>query len=331
MKTIHKLFFIIILLCFTIVSIYISGCNDNNLTEPAMQSEDEYLITTALNTSFSPDPDDDDNLFANEVIDFDSEGPVADDESGFDTPIDSLLKWGRRITGTNVNASITNIGDTLKRVDVVRTIAGNFIVIGYINGSLDSAVKPYTQEQKRFVIFKRINNRPNPRFNWRVYRYSAVDGETKTPQTGKENIVMTKIEFYKNNNLILTLSGPDFTSNVFTSRFFGDNSLYDAQRGDQIRTKVYLTSNQSDTDIVSYHWARNSFGFHRERFEMTSQTPNGSNFDRTYEKTFVIYSQHNFGLHNSFISANTGSSLYDNSPSLFSSTYAGFPYRVRRQ
>lgn len=330
MKTIHKFFFIIIFICFAIISLYISGCNDNS-TEPVMQSEDEYLMTTAINSAFSSDADDDDNLFANEVMDFDSEGPVADNGSGFDTPIDSLVKWGRRVTSANVNANITNIGDSLKRVDVTRSITGNFIVVGYINGILDSTVKPYSQEQKRSVTFRRINNRPNPRFNWRVYQYTAVDGETKNPQIGKENIVMTKIEFYKNNNLILTLNGPDFTSNVFTSRFFAGNGLFDAQRGDQIRTKVYLSSNQSDTDIVSYHWSRNSFGFHREKFTMTSQIPNGNNFDRTYEKTFEIYSQHNFGLHNSFISANTRSSLYDNSPSLFSSTYAGFPYRVRRQ
>jgi hypothetical protein len=179
------------------------------------------------------------------------------------------------------------------------------------------------------VIFKRIGRRPNPRFNWRVYQYSAVDGNTTNPQTGKDNIVINKVEIYKNNDLILTLYGPDFTINIFNARFFGANSLIESIRGDQVKFKVYATCNQSDTDIVSFHWARNSFGFHRERFELTSQTQNGSNYDRIYEKTFNIYSQHRHGIHNAFISVNTRSSLYDNSPLLFSSTYMGFPYRVR--
>ncbi len=331
MKTIHKLFFAAILLCFTIISFYISGCNDNDsITEPAAQSDDEYLTTTAINSAFSNNADDDDNLFADEVMDFDSEGATMDDESGLDIPIDSLVRWGRRVTGVNVNANITSSGDTLKTVEVTRNVTGNFIIIGYINGALDSTLKPYSQEQRRFITFKRIGRRPNPRFNWRVYQYSAVDGETKTPQTGKENIVMNRIEFYKNNNLILTLNGPDFTSNIFTSRFFGGDGLLDESRGDQVRVKVYLTSNQNDTDIVALHWPRNAFGFHRVRFVMTSQTPNGNNFDRTYERVIEIYPQHIHGMFNAFISADTRSSLFDNSPSLFSSTYAGFPYRVRQ-
>ncbi|MEO8210973.1 MAG: hypothetical protein ABI840_10455 [bacterium] len=330
MKQLKAFLSLTILFGIIAVTFYLSGCNKDNITEPAAnQTEDEYLSSTAINSAFSSDAEDDDNLFANEVFDFDSEGPTMNNEEGFDTPIDSLKRWGRRITNVNVNTNITTIGDSLKNVEVIRTISGNFIIIGYINGVLDSTVKPYTQEQKRLLTFKRVDRRPNPRFNWRVYQYSAIDGETKTPQTGKDNIIMSKIEFYKNNILMLTLNGPDFTINIFNSRYFGGNGLFEANRGDQIRAKVYLSSNQSDTDIVSYHWARNSFGFHRESFLMTSQIPNGNNFDRTYEKTFEIYSRHNHGIHNGFISANTRSSLYDNSTSLFSSTYMGLSYRVR--
>lgn len=327
MEQLKRIFGLTIFLSIFILAVYISGCSDNTI-EPAAQSEDEYLTSTAINTAFSTNSDDDDNLFSNEITDFDSEGPVPDN-GGNDTPIDSILKWGRRVTGSNVQTNIITFGDTIKSVEVVRVISGNFIIIGYINGKLDSAVKPYSQEQKRIVSFKRVARRPSPRQNWRVYQYTAIDGETNTPQAGKSNIVMNKIEFYKNNILVLTLNGPDFTVNLFTSRFFGGNGFIDADRGDEIRVKVFATSNQSDTDIVSYHWARNSFGFHRERFAMTSQTPNGSKFDRTYEKTIRIFPQHNHGMHNAFISANTRSSLYDNSTSLFSSTYMGFPYRVR--
>ena len=315
-------------LLFIITFLY-NGCQNDNITEPSYLSEDEYLKTTAINSSFSSNTDDDDNLFANEVDDFDALGPVTDN-SGFDTPIDSLIKWGRRVTGVNINSVITVSTDTMKTVEVTRTISGNFIVIGYIGGVLDSTSKPYAQEQKRIVIFKRVQRRPNPRFNWRVYQHSAVDGQTTSPQTGKSNITMSKVEIYRNNQLVLTLNGPDFTTNLFTSRHFGGTRLFEVDRGDQIKTLVYLNSNQSDTDYVSYHWARNSFGFHREKFELISQTPGGNGFDRIYEKTYIIYSQHHGGIHNGFISANTHKSLYDNDPSLFSSTYMGLPYRVRQ-
>lgn len=323
MDLLKKNLYLLILLFAITVSVTISACNDNNITEPAAQTDDEYLQTTAINTAFSSDADDDDNLMASEVMDFDASGPVSN------SPYDSLFRWGRRVSNVNVNANITNHGDTIKNVLVTRTITGNFVVIGYMNGSLDSTVKPYSQEQKRMLVFKRVAREPQPRRNWRLFKYTAIDGETKTPQMGKSNIIMSKVELYRNNNLVLTLNGPDFTVNIFNARFFGGNSQCEVSPGDHIRVKVYLTSNQSDTDIVAYHWARNSFGFHRESFVMTSQVPNGSNFDRTYEKTFPIFPNHGMGMHNAYISANTRGSLYDNSPDLFSSTYMGLPYRVR--
>jgi len=316
-----KFFLLTLVLAAAILTFYFSSCNDNPIDTEA-QTDDEYLQNAAINSSFSTDSDDEDNLFANEVSDY-NEGPV------YNSPYDSLLKWGRRVTNVTVNASITSIGDTIKNVAVTRTITGNFVIIGFSGGTQDSTVKPYTEEQKRLIVFKRIARSPRPRFNWRVFKFSAVDGETKTPEIGKNNIVVNKVEFYVNNNLALTLNGPDFTSNIFTSRFFGGNNLLEIRRGDMVRTKVYLTSNQSDTDLVAFHWARNTFGFHREKFLMTSQIPNGGNFDRTYEKTFQVFSMHDMGVRNSFISANTKSSLFDSSPALFSSTYLGLPYRVR--
>jgi hypothetical protein len=123
-------FFLII---FTSLISLMSGCNDNNITDNSSMTDDEYISTIAINTAFSGNSDDDDNLFSSEVFDFDSDGPVSDDP-GSDTPIDSVLKWGRRILDVNVNTEITNVGDSIKNVLVTRTVTGNFIIIGYING-----------------------------------------------------------------------------------------------------------------------------------------------------------------------------------------------------
>lgn len=310
------------------LTIFISSCSDNSIETGSVQTDDEFIRSIAMNSSFSSNEDDDDNLFFSDEMDFDSEGATYSNANN-NTPLDSILKWGRRITGRDVNVNITTFGDSLKEAEVTKSLSGNFIIIGYIAGVLDSTLKPFTQEHRRLISFKRVGRRPNPRFNWRVFQYSAVDGETKTPQTGKDNIVMNKVEYYRNNELIMTLNGPDFTANLFMARHFGNNSQIDLGRGDQIRIKVYLTSNQNDQDIVAYHWRRNSHGFHRELFEMTSEIQKGNNFDRTFEKTFEIYNQHPHGMHNGFISSTTRSSLFDNSTSLFSSTYMGLPYRVR--
>lgn len=318
-----------LLFASAVMFITVQGCQNDSINESSYLSEDEYLRTVAINSAYSNDTDDDDNLFASEIDDFDSEGAVEEQSAGTDVPIDSLLRWGRRIISVNVNAEITYTSDTVKKVEVTRTVSGNFIIIGFVNGQIDSAAKPYTQQQRRLVTFKRVNNRPNPRMNWRVYQYTAVDGQTTSPQTGKDNIVVNRVEYYRNNILVLTLNGPDFTSNIFTSRFFGGTGTFEVNRGDIVKAKVYLSSSQSDTDHVAYHWGRNSFGFHRERFALISQTPNGSGYDRVYEKEYTVYSMHHGGMHNGFISANTNKSLYDNDPALFSSTYLGFPYRVR--
>lgn len=318
-------FFLII---FTSLISLMSGCNDNNITDNSSMTDDEYISTIAINTAFSGNSDDDDNLFSSEVFDFDSDGPVSDDP-GSDTPIDSLLKWGRRILDVNVNTEITNVGDSIKNVLVTRTVTGNFIIIGYINGILDSTIKPFTQQQRRIINFKRTNRHHHPRHNWRVYEYSAIDGNTTTPQTGKDNIIINKVEFYNNNELVLTLNGPDFTTNFFRAGFFGGHNMNEADAGESFKMMVYLTSNQSETDAVSYHWPRNSNGHQRVRFDLVSEIPNGNGFDRVFEKTIEIFHQHRHGRHNAFISANTNSSLFDNDPNLLSSTYMGFPYRVR--
>jgi hypothetical protein len=314
-----------LVLAFTL-SFSLNSCNNNNVTGPS-QTEDEYLRNEAVNNAFSTNQDDEDNLFATEATDFDNEGAVSDNIG--DLPLDSLKRYGRRVSNVNFNSDITITNDTLKTVLITRTITGYFILIGYRNGALDSVSKPYTQEQKRIVTFRRIARTNNHRSNWRVYTFTAADGKTLTPQNGKNNITISRAIFYRNGNPIDTLYGPDFTVNVFKARLFWNGNIINAGRNDNVNVKIFLNSNQSDTDIVAFHWGRNSFGFHREKFQMISQVQNGNTFDRVYEKTFNIYNLHRYGIFNGYISANTRSSIWDDNINLFSSTYFGFPYIIR--
>jgi hypothetical protein len=312
----------ILLLLSAIFGLYLIGCSDS--VAPDNQTDDQYIQEVVMRGVGSNQQDDED-LMSNEVYDFDDGGAVG---GGGDTPIDSLLRWGRRVTGVNVNVNITSEGDSLKIAHVTRTINGDFVIIGIVSGEQNTIVKPFTEVLKRDVIFKRIDHRPRPRYNWKLYKVSMVDGETTTPQVGSDYVQMTEVEVYINNSLAYTFQGPDFKQNAFTTRRFHGNGVPEVHHGDQVRIKVYTFSKQSEPDIVAWHWARNAFGFHRVPFVMTSETPNGQYWDRTYEKTFTIYDRHVFGVFNGYINASTHKSLYDDSSSEFASDLVGTPYRV---
>lgn len=315
---------LLILLIITAFSAYFSACSENSVEEN--QTDDEFIkevVTAGIGSS----QQEDDDLMSNESYDLDNGGPVGSNGGG-DTPIDSLFKWGRRITSTSVTVTITSEGDSIKNAIIERTINGVFHIIGYVNGNLDSIQKPYTEVLRRKAVFKRIAYTPRPRFNWRLYKVSMVDGGTTAPQNSNDYVQMQQIQVYVNNVLEYTFQGPDFTQNIFTTRRFNGSGIPEINIGDQVRIVVSTYSTQSEQDIVAWHWARNTFGFHREPFVMTSQVPSGSGWDRIYEKTFTIYPQHRIGRFNGFISASTHKSLYDDSPVEFASDLAGAPYRV---
>ena len=314
---------LLILLIISMISIYLPACSDNSVEEN--QTDDEYIrevVTSGINSN----QQEDDDLMSNESYDLDDGGAV--ENGGGDTPIDSLSRWGRRITSVSVTVTITSEGDSIKNANIERTINGVYHIIGYVGGNLDSIQKPYTEVLRRTAVFKRIARTPRPRFNWKLYKVSMVDGGTTAPQNSNDYVQMQQVQVYVNNVLQYTLNGPDFTQNVFTTRYFNGTGIPEVNLGDQIRIIVSTYSAQSEQDIVAWHWARNTFGFHRVPFSMTSQVPSGSGWNRTYEKTFTVYAQHTRGKFNGYISASTYKSLYDDSPVEFASDLIGTPYRV---
>ena len=109
-----------------VFSLYMAACNDNSVDET--QTDDQYISEIITNGYSNPNAEDDDLLKA-EVTDFDDGGPVPDFEGG-DTPIDSLMRWGRIVTGSSVNVTITTEGDSLKFANITRTITGNYVIVG---------------------------------------------------------------------------------------------------------------------------------------------------------------------------------------------------------
>jgi hypothetical protein len=313
---------IFLILVIPLFSLYLSACNDNSVSDN--QTDDEF-IKQVITSGYSSQNGADDDLMASEKDDLDDGGAVGNDG---DTPIDSLMKWGRKITGVSRTVTITNEGDSIKNVTITTNITGNFMIIGTVNNAVDTISKPYTEEFRRLAIFKRVNRLQSPRFNWRLYKVSMLDGESKTPQVGTDYVRMNQVQVYVNNVLKYTLTGPDFTQNLFTTRRFNGAGIPEITVGDQVKLVVSTYSTQPEQDIVAWHWGKRNFGFHREPFTMTSQVPNGAGWDRVYEKTFNINDHVRGKCMNGCISASTWKSLHDDSPSEFASDLVGIPYRV---
>jgi len=308
--------------------ILLSGCEKNS-TEPGSMTDDEY-IQSVISSGYDSDYGNEDNLMKQEYEDLNDGGPYFDYEGGMNLSlIDSLYKWGRRITGVSRNFNVTSEGDSLKKVVVTTTLAGNFIILGYVNGALDTVVKPYTEVLKRNVWFKRVNNSPYPARNWRLYRVSGLDGETTQPQTGSSLVQITKLEIYLNNasSPQYTFNGPDFSTIFFTTKLFGGSGIPQIDRSEQVKVKIFTTSQLTPVDYVAFHWAKNSFGFHRIPFALESETGSGPYY-RVYTKTFNIYGNHRLGAFNAYFSASTRESLYDNDVSKFASDMVGIPFKV---
>jgi len=327
LKLKSTLLFLLTAVAFTL---YITGCNQNSITNPGSQSDDEYLQSVVqAGYNGGNDRTVEDNLISNTINDMDT-GAVGDD-GGYNIPIAHLIRWGRHITDVNVNLSISNQGDTMKNVAVTRTITGFYRIIGIDQtGHQIEIDKPYVEVTNRNVSFKRVAKNVQPRFNWRVYSVSVLNGKTTSPTpvntVTMNSIVITDIS----SGQTITLNGPDFTQNVFYTKLFGGAGVPKFDRGDQIKIDVYVTSTTSDTNIIDWHWARNTFGFHRIPFMIKSNVPGVGGYSQVYERTFNIYNYHLLGQYNTYISANTKESLWDDDPAKFNSVEAGIPYRVTR-
>jgi hypothetical protein len=315
-----------------LIFIYFSGCSDNTSPTTSPVTTDDQFLQSVVESGYSSNANDPDNIMSETISDYDDGGAVYDNDGGpIVNPLDSLQRWGRKVLNANVNFSITSQGDTMKTVNITRTINGIFIIIGWQNGQLDSVTKPYTEVLHRNVMFKRIGRNPNPRFNWRLYSISLVSGGTTQPQNASITQLM-QIQFYIDGspNPAYTFNGPDFTQNTFVVRMFHGGGIPIIDRNSQVRVVVTVNSTEQN-NYVAWHWPRNTFGFHRVPFTLVSSVSNGQGgYTNTFQKTFTIFSNHRLGMCNGFINASTHESLYDDDPGMFASSEAGIMYWVER-
>jgi hypothetical protein len=303
---------------------YFAGCS--NTTTNNNQTDEQYL--QGVVTGGSQFNTDEDNLMYAENSDLNDGGAFDDNGNpGPEAPLDSLIRWGRIVDNVNINFNGSFSGDTVYSGTVTRTITGHFRIIGIKGGLPDSVNKPYTEVLTRFIAFKRVDRKPNPRYNWRLYQISCLSGNTTIPQNGNSNTQIVGIAVYVNGVLKDTLVGPNFNNNVFTTLRFNGTGIPQVGQGDNVT--IYVTVNSSEiNNYVAWHWARNAYGFHRVPFTYVSSIPGPNGYYVTFSKSVTIRMGHPLGAFSGYINASTHESLWDDDPNLFSSTEVGIPYRV---
>jgi hypothetical protein len=303
---------------------YLAGCSNTTTNN---QTDEQYLqgVVTGTGSQFTTDED---NMVYEENADLNDGGAVGDiGNPGPNSPIDSLIRWGRIVDHVDINFAGSFSGDTVYSGTVTRTISGHFRIIGLKTGLPDSVDKPYTEVLTRFIAFKRVARTNSPRANWRLYQLSCLGGSTTTPQNGNTNTQITTIVVVVNGVPKDTLLGPNFNNGVFTTLRFGGTGIPQVGQGDNVT--IYVTVNSSEiNNYVAWHWARNAYGFHRVPFTYVSSMPGPNGYYVTFSKNFTIWSGHPVGAFNGYINASTHESLWDDNPNLFSSTEVGIPYRV---
>lgn len=303
---------------------YLAGCSNTTTNNG---TDEQYLqgVVTGTGSQFTTDED---NMVYEENADLNDGGAVGDNGNpGPNSPIDSLIRWGRIVDHVDINFAGSFSGDTVYSGTVTRTISGHFRIIGIKAGLPDSVNKPYTEVLTRFIAFKRVARTNSPRLNWRLYQLSCLSGSTTSPQNGNNNTQITAIVVVVNGVPKDTLLGPNFNNDVFTTLRFGGTGIPQVGQGDNVT--IYVTVNSSEiNNYVAWHWARNSYGFHRVPFTYVSSIPGPNGYYATFSKSFTIWSGHPVGAFNGYINASTHESLWDDDPNLFSSTEVGIPYRV---
>jgi hypothetical protein len=292
-------------------------------------TDDELYLRSVIINGFNSDPDAEDNLMYREQFDMNDGAAFADYGSGF-SPMDSVVRWGRIITGTNYNLNSCYFpNDSEYSAEVGKSINGYYRIIGYHNGGqIDSVDKPFTMSTYRRASFRRIARTPDPAVNWRMRWISLSDGATEYPQSGYNNSRIREI-FVSINGTYSYDWWNSFTYQNFDTKYFGGEEIPLFHRGDNITVTVYVDSPEPRS-TVAWHWAKNTFGYHRIPFAFVSSYPGGEGYINEYRQTFTVYSQHQSGCFNGFIIACTPGSLNDDNPVRLSVSDVGVPYRVER-
>ncbi len=231
-----------------------------------------------------------------------------------------------RVVGRDVDITVN--GDTA--YGTVTTFFQGMLIIGASYEPIDPTTppaidtvirKPFDSQITRNVIFVKVRNTPNPRFNWAIKAISLPAGGVIN-----DNISINKMTFTFPNGDSIEITSPN---DYYFFRGPGNRQQVPMlSRNSNVIIRIELTSAYPDSDFVSLTYGSNQFGNQRVKkmFRMISSEFNGSTYKRVYERQFRtnMYT----GPFHAIINAVPYQVLHDDATPVEIVTW-GIPYFVR--
>ncbi len=311
-----------------IAGLFVAGCKkDDIITPPGDQvpagvtNEATAMKSMAVNDAFVRN---DEQTF--------NDGEFGSQNSGnFENDSDHVmpLRFGRFITSVTRTVTLTvDSSDTVATALIEKDIIGVFKIKG-LNGPTDTVVveKPFNDKSTRKVIFVRVG-RDSTQFwkNWRPVATSLVAGGTAPPN---DSVKIQKVEVFLPNGDTLAVSDP--TNYFLRYKWLGEwhhgrKDLPVLLPGQNLLTRVTVTSGSADTDLVTLRFGCDEFHRRRTAFHIVSETNNGDGtYTRVFEKNWTAHVHP--GYFNAGVEAMTRGTVYDVAAA-YSVSWWAIPYRV---
>jgi hypothetical protein len=223
-------------------------------------------------------------------------------------------------------------GDTISVALVEKTINGTFNIRAVkTTGDTATITKPFTDQSKRNIIFKRVS-RDTKRYwlNWVPVASSLVEGGTAAPN----NLIdITKIDFFLPDGSTISIADPQkYYMRYRWLRLYagGQTDVPEYTSGQPVKLEVTLTSARADTDLVVLRYGFSAMSARRARLNLKSQVNNGNGtYTRVYEvsRTAPLTMHLNTGYFQMGIDAMTKATVYDDAAA-YAVSWWGIPYRV---
>jgi len=321
---------------FMMAGVLLSGCSNNDPVSATDPNDQLYGSAQTDVQFFRMYAENDEYFKADDLAMNDGENMFGfdDDELGKTmTPI-KPLRWGRSIRNVNREVVVDSItADSLAYVTVTKTWSGVLRIAATYDDSSTVPdtilVKPFQSDAKKRFIFKRVGRDRVVWRNWRPIGISLIAGGT----ISSDDIWINQLKLYYQNN-----GQPDSATitdplNTFF-RFRGVTEIPRREVPDfvaarPVKVQATLTSADSHADHVVLRFGFSPDGRHhrRIRLQMVSETFDGTNYIRVYERTFNMHFRR--GVFTAAVDAMTHGTLFDDAADVASSFW-GVPYVVRQ-
>lgn len=259
------------------------------------------------------------------------DGAVADDVLAKTTVAIKPFTWGRKVEHVVKEINIVIFGDTMAIATITKTITGHFIIHASYSDSAkhpDTVItKPYTENHKRKVLFRRNYNAARINRYWTPLAITLVEGATIPDTLNKFSIASLEVILPLWTD---TITDPLNTWMKFNRLLHGIPVIHE---GDSVHLRLIIKSTDPDTEraVLRFTVRKNAGGMKtcRGTMHLDSSVPDGSGYTRVYSQSFRGELGINMflGRFNAVIDVFSHGSFYDDIAP-FSNRFWELPYMV---